>query len=212
MNTCCLCSSLASRNSRDFWNQPLFETANFAVLPSLGSLVEGWVLIVPRDHFICMGALSAGLWLELKGLKAVIAASLAQQYGEICAFEHGAHAPNRQVGCGVDHAHLHLVPVPTRIDLTKAAEEFLPIEVRWLPARFEACQSAFSKGEDYLYVEQPLGAGRIATGAALGGQIFRKAIATQFGVSGEFNWRQYPYLHNVRQTIRKMQRPVGVLA
>lgn len=212
MTTCCLCSSLISGGSRDFWNQPLFETANFAVLPSLGSLVEGWVLIVPKDHFICMGALSAGLWSELKDLTTVIAASLAQQYGEICAFEHGAHAPNRQVGCGVDHAHLHLVPVPTRLNLTKAAEEFLPPEARWSPATFDACQRAFSKGDDYLYAEQPLGTGRIATGAALGGQIFRKAIAAQFGVPGEFNWRQYPYLHNVQKTIRKMQWSVGVLA
>lgn len=212
MSTCCLCSSFVAADTRDFWDRPLFETANFSVMPSLGSLVEGWMLVVPKRHFLCMGALSADLWSELRDLKTVIGASLAEQYGEVCAFEHGAHAPNREVGCGVDHAHLHLVPVPARIDLAKAAEEFLPARVSWSSAAYEACQLAFSRGDDYLYVEQPLGAGRIATGDALGGQIFRKAIATQLGVPDEFNWRQYPQLHNVRQTIRKVQRAEIVLA
>jgi hypothetical protein len=46
MSVCCLCSNLVSENSNEVWNRPLFESANFVVLPSLGSLVQGWLLLV----------------------------------------------------------------------------------------------------------------------------------------------------------------------
>lgn len=212
MRACCICSSVASAGSRDFWNHPLLETPNFSVIPSLGSLVEGWVLIVPKGHFICMGELPPKLWHEMKNLKRTVAASLMEHYGDVCAFEHGPNAPNRQVGCGVDHAHLHLVPIPLRIDLAGAARRFLPAGTLWSPADFESCRMAFSRGEDYLFIEQPLGVSHIVTGTALGGQIFRKAIATQIGITEEFNWREHPHLETVSRTIHKMQGTVGVLA
>lgn len=212
MSNCCLCSSLAAANSREFWNQPVFETANFVVVPSLGSLVEGWVLIVPKSHFICMGALPANLWDEMTDLKASVAATLTVKYGEICVFEHGPCAPDRKVGCGVDHAHLHLLPVPPKLDLAGAAAVFLSPKDEWLSLAYEYCRSAFLDHADYLYVEQPLGAGRIMRGKALGSQIFRKAIAKELGKEDEFNWRDYPCLHNVRATIRTLQGSVRALA
>src|SRR5260370_23725079 len=88
MSACCLCSNLVSANSSDYWNRPLFESANFVVIPSLGSLVEGWVLIVPKKHFICMGALPADLLPELQQTKSAMATMLTQQYVQVCAFQH----------------------------------------------------------------------------------------------------------------------------
>lgn len=211
MQTCCICTSIASVASRDFWNQPLHETSNFSVVPSLGSLIEGWVLIVPKRHVICMGELPDQLWDEMTDLKTTIAAALIERYGEVCAFEHGPHGPNREVGCGVDHAHLHLVPISTKIDLAKAAESFLPAGTAWSAATMNDCRAAFSQRKDYLYVEQQA-AGRIATGTALGGQIFRKAIAAQLGIPGEFNWREYPRLGIVRETVEKLHGSMAVLA
>jgi ATP adenylyltransferase len=208
MSACCLCSNLVSANSGDYWNRPLFESANFVVIPSLGSLVEGWVLIVPKRHFICMGALSADLLAELEQAKTTVAATLRQRYGEICAFEHGPHALNRQVGCGVDHAHLHLVPL--QFDLRSAAEPFTPSEVHWVSGTLESCRAIFDKGQDYLYIEQPLGHGRIAAHTQLGSQTLRKAIAAHLGVSEQFSWRDYPHVEVVSRTVRALSGSVSV--
>lgn len=205
MSACCFCSNLVSADSNDSWNKPLLESANFAVIPSLGSLVEGWVLIVPKNHFICMGALPADLLPELEQVKTAVAMTLVQRYGEVCAFEHGPHAVNRQVGCGVDHAHLHLVPL--RFDLRSAVEPFTPPEVDWTPGTFETCRIVFGKGQDYLYIEQPLGCGRIAVHSEFGSQTLRKAIAARLGVLEQFSWREYPHIEIISRTIQALRGP-----
>lgn len=207
MSGCCLCSNLVSTDSPDFWNKPLFESPNFVVIPSLGSLVDGWVLIVPKRHFICVGALPADFLHELEQIKTAVAERLSQQYGEVCAFEHGPHSVNRQVGCGVDHAHLHLVPL--QFDLKTAAESFMPPGVRWKAGGLQSCRAVFDKGLDYLYIEQPLGYGRIAAHTSLGSQILRKAIATHMGVPEQFSWRDYPQVEVISRTVRTLSGSVA---
>jgi diadenosine tetraphosphate (Ap4A) HIT family hydrolase len=62
MKNCCFCERGAAD---EFWNKPVFETSKFVVLPSLGSLVEGWLLLIPRKHAICLGALDRKLVPEM---------------------------------------------------------------------------------------------------------------------------------------------------
>src|SRR5215470_856542 len=108
MSSCCFCSSLVHGESREFWNSPLFASPNFVALPSLGSLVEGWVVIVPRKHFICTGAVPAQLVPEMDRFKSDVCTVLAARYGELRVFEHGPSAALHKIGCGVDHAHVHI--------------------------------------------------------------------------------------------------------
>lgn len=205
MSACCLCSNLVSADSSVPWNRPLRESENFVVIPSLGSLVEGWALIVPKKHFICIGAFPNDLFRELEQTKSAVAQTLSQHYGQVCAFEHGPNSVNRQVGCGVDHAHLHLVPLD--FDLRKAAEGFTPSELHWTPATLNSCRTVFRGGWDYLYIEQPLGHGYIAAHKALGSQILRKAVAAHLGVPEEFNWRDFPQFETISRTIRTLSSP-----
>jgi diadenosine tetraphosphate (Ap4A) HIT family hydrolase len=202
MSPCCLCSKLVSADSSQFWDRPLLETPNFVVIPSLGSLVEGWLLVIPKQHFICIGALPTDLELELKKLKGVVAAMLAKQYGEVCAFEHGPNEANRKVGCGVDHAHLHLVPL--KFDLRNAAEPFMPFATRWQSGSQDSCRTAFKAGQEYLYIEQPLGCVSVATHTEFGSQILRKAIAAHIGALEQFSWRDYPQVEVISRTIRAL--------
>jgi diadenosine tetraphosphate (Ap4A) HIT family hydrolase len=187
----------------------LLESENFVVIPSLGSLVEGWVLIVPKKHFICIGALPADLLCELEQTKTLAAARLGLQYGQVCAFEHGPHAVNRQAGCGVDHAHLHVLPLD--FDLRTAAEPFAPPELGWAPATLESCRTAFHEGQDYLFVEQPIGNGFIASHRELGSQVLRRAIASRLGVPDQFNWREHPHTEVISRTIQALTDP-GIVA
>jgi hypothetical protein len=150
-----------------------------------------------------MGALSDSTLAELKYCKSVLASEIHRRYGSACAFEHGPSKENCLVGCGVDHAHLHLVPVD--FDLASAVKPLLPADVSWSPASFEECQAAFRKGIDYLYLEQPIGRGRIAVHSAFGSQLFRRAIAFQYGMAHQFSWREYPRLAEVSATVREVR-------
>ncbi len=204
MNGCCLCTNIRFPSAT--WDMPLFESANFVVIPSLGSLIEGWLMIVPKKHYLAMGALSPYLVTEMDELKQEVIDRLIPLYGDVCCFEHGPCSANHRVGCGVDHAHLHVVPI--KLDLVEAASLFLPAGTKWERASFESCQRAFECRKDYLYVEQPIGIGRIAVHDNFGSQTFRKAIASQIGFKSEYNWREYPREEVIDQTIKSLANTV----
>lgn len=198
MSSCRLCF----RDLRpEPWNEPLFESENFVVIPSLGALVEGWLLLLPRRHYICIGALPPSLVEEMDQLKQTAGSFVHDLYGSVCAFEHGPHKENRSVGCGVDHAHLHLVPAS--FDLLSAVTPFLPDKVIWRQGGLNDCRIAFGESRDYLYLEQPAGNGSIATHDQFTGQVFRQAIASELGVLAQYNWRDFPQLPNVEATIAR---------
>ena len=199
MSKCCLCSNIGAGNHHQRWDEPLFSSANFLALPSLGSMVEGWLLVVPKKHFLSMGAMPADMANDMMDFRALVVKYLAPKYGALCAFEHGPSCLRRQIGCGVDHAHLHLVPIG--FDLISAARPFHPRNLAWSDADLDKCRSAFAQGLDYLYVEQPLGHGRIAVHDEFGSQIFRKAIASHLGIPDRYSWHDYPQHENIRRTI-----------
>lgn len=205
MTGCRLCSEFrgSSTLARQEWNTPLFESPNFVALPSLGALVEGWLLLIPKQHFIAMGALPESLRSEMTAMKHLLCSALQDCYGTGCAFEHGPGASLRDVGCGVDHAHLHLVPAA--FDLYSEVTNFVPADTSWRCGGLDGCRDAYQKGEDYLYLEQPLGSGRIATRDRLGSQVFRRAIATRIGLPDQFNWREHAQLPNVTATAQRIR-------
>jgi ATP adenylyltransferase len=198
--TCCLCPNRVSADSPEFWNKPLFETKNFAVVPSLGSLVQGWVMVVPKAHVVCAGALSDSLANEMQRLTTEISAIVTRSFGEVCVFEHGPSTWRKSTGCSVDHAHLHIVPVD--FNLAAAALSFMPENSSWVAGDWRACRNAYLQGADYLYIEQPVGFGRIATHAEFASQVFRKAIAQRLGIIGEFSWRDFPKFEVAASTVR----------
>jgi ATP adenylyltransferase len=203
MRICALCGELEKHPfGADPWNIPLFSSDNFVALPSVGPLVEGWLLLVPKDHFISIGALPDHLCDEMNAFRRVLQSALTECYGSVVAFEHGPSQERRSVGCGVDHAHLHLVPVS--FDLATFVSPMLPSGASWKPAGIEDCRNCHRRGEDYLYLEQPLGLGRIATGD-MGSQLFRRVIASQTGNPEEYNWREHPQLDSVMATISRIR-------
>jgi ATP adenylyltransferase len=199
---CCLCTGIAENDLRETWNQPVFESPNFVAIPSLGSLVEGWLLIVPKHHFISAAVLPAHLLGEMAQLKQNVCETLAKQYGPVCVFEHGPAGEHRAAGCGVDHAHVHVVPV--RADLMLAAQQFLPADVKFRQGTLAECRAAAESGSDYLYVEQPVGVEFVAFHQQFGSQTFRKAIASICGIPNEYNWRDHPNLNKVLATIDRL--------
>jgi diadenosine tetraphosphate (Ap4A) HIT family hydrolase len=200
---CSLCHKI-SASSAQFWNVPLFESSSLTVVPSVGALVEGWLLIVPKTHAISSGALPKHLARDLYTMTRFVYESVSFIYGTACIFEHGAVARGRAVGCGVDHAHVHVAPV--ECDLVAAVSPLSPTEVRWRDADMvESCREAFEAGDDYLYVEQALSQGKIAQGPLFGSQLFRRAIAANAGVEEQFNWRDFPQIPTVEATVKKLE-------
>lgn len=200
MNSCNLCAELTAKNGRKPWNECLLETDHFVVLPSLGALVEGWLLIVPKEHYICMGALPTAWRQEADCLAEQVRNLLRERYDlPILSFEHGPSVVQHGTGCGVDHAHLHVVPLDC--DIVQFIEPFVLPALDWIPAAWDERSRAYQTGQDYLYFKQEGSAGHLAVSADFGSQVFRKAIASYLGVLNEFNWRENPQFAVVNRTI-----------
>jgi ATP adenylyltransferase len=86
---CRFCDGISTRHERAIWNQPLFASQNFVVLPSLGAMVEGWLLIAPKQHYLSTAVLPARLTAELAHLKGEVSKVIGKLYGPVLAFEHG---------------------------------------------------------------------------------------------------------------------------
>jgi diadenosine tetraphosphate (Ap4A) HIT family hydrolase len=200
MSTCKICAELTVKNGRAPWNEFLLETEHFAVIPSLGALVEGWLLIVPKAHFISMGAVPTDWRQEADELQIQVQKLLRDRYNQpVLTFEHGPSAANHGTGCGVDHAHLHAVPL--NCDILQFVEPFVPAKLEWKLGDWKERAEAYQAGLDYLYFKAEESTGRIALSRDFGSQVFRKAISSYLGIPEEFSWREYPQLAVVKRTI-----------
>lgn len=82
----------------------LKETSAFRILADHAPLVEGHLLIVPKNHYLCYGDVPSTLDEELFALKHEVRQFFDQFYSPIVFWEHGVF---RQT---VFHAHLHCFP------------------------------------------------------------------------------------------------------
>ncbi len=82
----------------------LKETPNFLLAADHAPLVEGHLLIIPKQHYACYGDVPARLDVELSALKREVQQFFTRFYAPVVFWEHGIF---RQT---VFHAHLHCFP------------------------------------------------------------------------------------------------------
>jgi diadenosine tetraphosphate (Ap4A) HIT family hydrolase len=187
------------------WNQVLFQTDNFVVVPTVGALVDGWLLIVTRESRICMGAIDDSLRRELEQVVTFFAEALQDCYGNVAMFEHGPSCFGLPVGCGVDHAHLHLLPAPG--NLVNDVGRVSSVDLQWrLADGLGTATEYFKAGKAYLYVEQPIGRATISNASEAPSQLFRKVVAYQIGHPEKYDWQSNPMESNVIRTNHTVRR------
>ncbi|WP_136055938.1 hypothetical protein [Microbacterium sp. K24] len=157
--------------------------AGFAV-PSFGALVEGWSIVFPRQHVLALADLRTDDWLAFDLLLASVRARVESRYGRAVLFEHGSAGTGRPAACGVDHAHMHVVPV--RMSLrTAITDQLASPEAPWSPVNDRVEPIAEM---DYIYVEDESGRWVIHD-RWLPSQVARKAIASHLGLT-IWDWKE----------------------
>src|SRR5437868_5006267 len=127
---CCLCSQIDGMAANDLIarllpDQPyrrriMLENRSFAVIPSLGPLVSGHSLLCPKAHVTRFAELDPDVYDDFRGIRNALVERLRDLYGNrVHLFEHGAAASGARVLCTVDHAHLHVLPLPDDIDAVR---------------------------------------------------------------------------------------------
>ncbi len=179
----------------------ILRTERFVAIPSAGSLVTGWTLVVPRRAMLNLSQTNAKEREELDAIAVRIADQLVDQGREVYFFEHGSRIQGSLTGCGVDQAHLHVVPLP--FDLIAAATVRTDAEIAWRAAReavppFDSlpthCEyvALWSRGDRRTMI------GEVKKPVS---QWIRRVIADELGIGAEWNYRNHPQPNRVRETL-----------
>lgn len=180
-------NAFSLRYGDDISDRSLLATSGFRVIPSLGQIVEGYLLIVPVMHYRAFAEMTPNLFVELGTICDRVRAALTNTYGPCLLFEHGAWSEVAG-GCGIYHAHLHAVPF--------TYEDQRPLLVKLLngfPHRrleiLEDIRTAATPYIPYLYYEDPLGERYLFHTRSLPSQYMRQLLASAIG-KAEWDWRK----------------------
>jgi diadenosine tetraphosphate (Ap4A) HIT family hydrolase len=175
----------------------LAENAVGVVMPSLGALVPGHVLVMPKVHVRSFVSAPSDVQGKLEELTQLTRRALSSQLGlPVHMFEHGSSKHGTRVACSVEHAHRHLIPTTAAVGAPIAAA------VNWAPVGQRRLRDIVGDCE-YLHYQSADGESLAAT-APLGGyesQLLRRLFATELRIPDAWNWRVHPQLENVRATI-----------
>jgi diadenosine tetraphosphate (Ap4A) HIT family hydrolase len=104
----------------------LLESESFIVIPSISPLGANHLLIFPRIHISSLAQINHSQNEELYRIVKKLFGKIYDENQSIILFEHGV-AKGQTGGCGVDHAHLHILPcdndMPNEV-LTKLSDKF----------------------------------------------------------------------------------------
>lgn len=207
-NTCRFCSIGAKAPTASLVDKPWLEDDRYYAIASIGALVPGWSLIVPKkhsynlvDHFK-----SADFY---KFVEAAVG-RIEGTYGPVVVFEHGSVSADSATSCGTAHAHLHLVPLTTA--LSQAAVE-ADSSLDWA----EACVADLPQkvlGKEYLFVADRYDSerthGLVATLDEGRSQFFRRIIAASLGRAAEYDYKVFPQLDIATRTAITLSHDVGL--
>jgi len=189
------------------WNEILWESDNFVIVPTLGAIVEGWLLIISKEHYVCMGAIEKDLHTELEEAINLAATAVSSLYGRSTIFEHGPCQQGLELGCGIDHAHMHVLPLQFNLrNAAKMSPEMGMFD--WVQVESTFCQLSqlHRLGASYMYIQEQGKPGYYCMAKQAPCQSLRRIIARKLDVAERYDYNKYPFRENVANTIARMKQ------
>ncbi len=192
-NSCIFCD-------KSEYGSAIAENDGFFVKATYGMMnVEGYVLLVPKEHVSCYGALSKKAYKKFGKARDALVDAVEKNYSKSVVFEHGI------TGQTVEHAHLHGIPGIDFDELVAETEKMAAREegeYRHVPfmkevefgseeERKELSRAAKLGG--YLYIGEPTSGRAVVIYAKPEERlkmVLRKAAARILGDEDLADWRK----------------------
>jgi ATP adenylyltransferase len=182
-------------------DQALFKQQDWLVAPTVGAIIPNWLLLIPRRP-----ALNFVEWATLESkrpesLIAEVRSYLGLRAADLLWFEHGPKAQGAAVGCGLDHAHIHLLIRPpfTFVEFASAAKALSRFD--WRASGTGDAFAEVDSQSSYLIA----GCGEHTTMASgveiAGSQFFRRVVAVLASKATTWDYRLFPHVENVEASI-----------
>ncbi len=155
---------------------PLSKGKKLSVYADIHPLKEGHILIIPKDHISCMGALGEE-FEEFKLLYENVIKFLKEEYGSFAVFEHGV------TGQTVFHAHMHFLPFKGKIeDIVKEKEHVKMID------SIDQIKKIYQKNGKYMFLQ--INNNLFSVDTKIGKpKFFRDLFALYYGSEERGNWK-----------------------
>lgn len=179
-------------------NTILDEKNHFYILPTVGSLVDGYILVVSKRHINSMFELTKNEMDEYNFIIEKYRNIFRDIYGKYpIVFEHGSPVSDNSIRANsVIHAHSHIVN-HAYLDEPKIIKRlnFKPIQ------RIEDIKSnenyiMYINNNNFKYVTynfEPIS------------QLMRKLIAKDLKYEDKFDWKKEKFMDNIIKTILKVK-------
>jgi diadenosine tetraphosphate (Ap4A) HIT family hydrolase len=184
----------------------LIQSPHFVVVPSIGPLRVGHVMIVSRSHVGGILRMGADELVECEQLAEICVRRLIALYGgSILIFEHGsACRPSSLSAACVEHAHLHLLPGP--IEFVNSVRCRLK---KWETGRTLLELSGDAVAAGYILVGSSvpvMGYHLHVLSASVPSQMLRQQYAAMTGQIEAWDWRKAPRQTEFIQTLMDWRR------
>jgi len=186
---------------------PIAENNSYLAVASIGALVEGWTLIIPKEHILSLKEKYNKLdFIEFINL---VKLRISSKYGKVIIFEHGANNEGSITSCGTDHAHLHIVPFQDSLLPQMMNDKF-----EWMQSFSSDIMNISNNSEYLFYVESSINENWIDPQGYLHilqnpiSQYFRKLIANKIGLPDKSDYKFFLYKENALLTKRKLSTQV----
>jgi len=183
------------------YDSVLLDLDEVVVAPTLGSIVPNWVLAIPKAR-----CTNSAVWCRQHRASAVelvakITDRLGQRAQNVIWFEHGAVARGDAIGCGVDHAHIHMLfNPPFSFSEFKQVVTAVAKALSWQ----EGIRNPYDvilDGESYLVAGAEREYVLARSVEIVGSQFFRRIVAALVSRGDAWDYRIHPHLANVEATL-----------
>jgi diadenosine tetraphosphate (Ap4A) HIT family hydrolase len=192
---CVFCRAVAGYKpvSSVDYNACLASSDRFVVLPALGPLRRGHVLVVSRVHAPSLAALGRDSIAEYSELVETVAQAHRALGGDFLEAEHGATSTAAGGGCIV-HAHINLIP---------DAGELHDVLVDSLPSLDVSPPITNLASVDTPYILMKSRTNLSVYDATNSpSQLIRQSVCKSFGREDEWDWALFPRLDLITETIQ----------
>ncbi len=207
-NWCTFCSQFRYKDERSLtrlifgkdFNRVLYEDEYFVVVPALGQITEGYLLIISKDHFVSVANFPEYIREPFLVLKDKVREVLLKEYSDPIFFEHGSYSPEILGGASINHAHFHAVPLEIDLKSTEL-NELNPVMVDGIHYLW-SCHI----NNPYIYFESLRNKKGyfVSLESNLPSQYVRRIIAREAGHPHIWNWHKYIGKSEVESTVNRL--------
>ncbi|MDO8743257.1 MAG: HIT domain-containing protein [Candidatus Azambacteria bacterium] len=177
-NNCVFC------DRTQFEERIIAENNNFYIIATLGQIRSGYVLIIPKRHVSCFGAMKGLGIIQIDDILLSLSDYIEIEYGiRPIVFEYGV------VGQTIQHAHLHLLPAKIRM-CGRIYQDFPNAQICFLDSlKILRCNYDMTGRKKYLLWSTPEGLLKAVIDPPAPPQYLRIIAAELDGHPERANWR-----------------------